>query len=107
MVMAGGIFSFLMNQKYSIQFTGGVEMTLDTTTIPEHAITVITQKLTESGLPPQHITFGKKDAFSSLLVQISLTDDTQVQKVTDLLKQTLLDQKIISSADNILEQSII
>ena len=45
--------------------------------------------------------------FATLLVQLELTDDAEVQKVTDLLRNALVEGKVIASADSILEQSII
>jgi hypothetical protein len=56
---------------------------------------------------PGNVTLGKKDEFATLLVQLALTDDAEVQKVTDLLRNTLVEGKVIASVDSILEQSII
>lgn len=98
---------FRMNQRYSIQFTGWVEMTIDAPEMSESAVGIVTKALTENGLNPWNVTIGKKDDFATLLVQMELADDAQVQKVTTLLKETLVTNKIISSADNVLEQSII
>lgn len=98
---------FWTNQKYSIQFTGWVEMVLDTKSVDQSVSQAITDKLVANGFAPDRISLWTKDAFSSLLVQMQLNDDAQVQKVTELLTNVLIEQKVVSSADQILEQSII
>lgn len=98
---------FFVNQRYSIQFTGWVEMIIDAPEITQSVDILVTKSLTDAGFVPGSVTVWQKDAFATLLVQLALTDDAQVQKVTDVLMKTLIEWKVIASADNILEQSII
>jgi hypothetical protein len=84
-----------------------VEIIVDAPELDQSVVPLVTQMLTENGMVPGSVLVGTKDEFATLLVQMSLTDDTQVQKVTDLLKQTLLDNQIIASEESILEQSVI
>ena len=106
-IMAVSMLMFLRHQQYSIQFTGGIEVVVDQPSIDKTVATAVQEKLMTAGLVTQNISVGKKDGFGSLLVQMTLADDTQVQSVTNLIKETLVEQKIIASADEILEQSII
>lgn len=82
-------------------------MVIDSTQVPDTVNGLVKKSLTDAGFVPGNITIGQKDAYTTILVQLALTDDTQVQKVTDTLKATLIQEKIIASADNVLEQSII
>jgi len=82
-------------------------MVIDTPQIDQSVDALVTKSLTDSWFVPGKVTVWKKDDFATLLVQLQLTDDAQVQKVTELLTKTLIDGKVITSADNILEQSII
>lgn len=107
LAMAGWILLFRTNQQYSIQFTGGIEMVIDAPTVDESITTIIRSSLQEVWLSPQNISLGKKDDFASLLIQMKLANDEQVQQVTELMTNTLIENNIIASADNILEQSII
>lgn len=82
-------------------------MVLDVPEVTQPIDAMVTKALTDNGFVPGNVTVGKKDAFATLLVQLQLTDDTQVQKITELLTKTLIEQKVIASTDNVLEQSII
>ncbi len=99
--------SFLTFQRYSIQFTGWIEMVLDAATIEQSVADSVGSSLQVAGFTPGQITVWTKDSFATLLVQLPLESDDQVQKVTEILKQSLTDSGAIKSADNILEQSII
>ena len=107
LILIGWFALFFANQRYSIQFTGWVEMVIDAAEIPAGADVVVTKALTDNWFVPGNVTLGKKDEFATLLVQLALTDDTEVQKVTDLLRNALVEGKVIASVDSILEQSII
>lgn len=82
-------------------------MMIDAPEIDQSVDTVVAKALTDGGFVPGNVTVGKKDDFATLLVQLQLTDDAQVQQVVKLLTSTLVENKVIASADNILEQSII
>ncbi len=82
-------------------------MSLDAKKIDQSVAGLITNALTQADFLPGSVEVWTKDGFATLRVQLSLTDDAQVQKVTDLLVEVLLAWKIISSADDVLEQSII
>lgn len=101
------LLAFFSFQRYSIQFTGWIEMVLDTPTIQQNVADSVAQSLQSAGFTPGQITVWTKDSFASLLVQLSLSSDEHVQKVTEILKTTLTDVGAIQSADNVLEQSII
>lgn len=82
-------------------------MVMDTSSVNQEVANMVRKELTANGFSPDNVSIWTKDSFSSLLVQMKLSDDAQVQKVTDLLAKTLIEGKAIESADQILEQSII
>lgn len=82
-------------------------MVIDSPQVSDNVNQLVKKSLTDAGFVPGSITIGQKDEFTTILVQLALADDTQVQKVTDTLKDTLIQEKIIASTDNVLEQSII
>jgi preprotein translocase SecF subunit len=106
-VMVLWFVSFFMFQRYSIQFTGGIEMKLDTPTIDQSVAQNVWTALQAAGITPGQITVWTKDSYATLLVQLALQSDDQVQQVTDVVKKTLTDSWVITTADSILEQSII
>ena len=82
-------------------------MTVDSPTIDDLVGEQITTALTTQWFIPWSVAVGEKEWFATVLIQMSLNDDTQVQQLTDILLQTLIQQQVISGSDGILEQVVI
>lgn len=93
--------------RLSIQFTGGIEMVVDTNEITQEVVNQVTTDLTAAWYIDFTTTAWKKDAYYSLLIQTRLNDSEQIDGVTDLLEATLISQWVIESGDDILELAII
>lgn len=106
-IMVLGLASFFSYQRYSIQFTGGIELVVDASEINVDLSEILQAQLVEAGFTPGSVSIGKKDTFATVLVQMKLSDDKEVQQVTETLNNTLREQNVISSGSEILEQSII
>jgi len=106
-IMVLGLVSFFSYQRYSIQFTGGIELVVDASQINTDLSEVLQAKLIDAGFTPGSVSIGKKDNFATVLVQMKLSDDKEVQQVTETLNNTLREQNVINSGSEILEQSII
>ncbi len=99
---------FLTNLRFSVQFTGGMEVVVDKPSIDESVVEpALTTALQEKGFTDFELAFGQKDGYGSVLIQMSVDDNNQVTEVTDLVQGVLADTKTIESDTEILELSII
>lgn len=106
-VMAGALWLFASNMRYSIQFTGGMEVVLNQPSIAEQVVPTLNTALSDKGYQNFTAAIGKKDNHASLLLQIQLNEDEQVDEVTELVQDTLLATNTIKNKEEILELSII
>ncbi|USN54088.1 MAG: hypothetical protein H6765_05825 [Candidatus Peribacteria bacterium] len=105
--MAGALWLFASNMRYSIQFTGGMEVVLNQPSIAEQVVPTLNTALSDKGYQNFTAAIGKKDNHASLLLQIQLNEDEQVDEVTELVQDTLLATNTIKNKEEILELSII
>ena len=96
-----------MNLRYSIQFTGGMEVTIKQDVDNTQLQTAISQAVSEAGFPEAQVSVGKKNNFDTILVQTTLAGDEQVSKLSQSIQSSLQKNSFISNADEILEQSVI
>lgn len=106
-VILTSLWLFFTFQQYSIQFTGGVEIVVDTPTIAPSVASAVEKALSSAWMQADSVKIGQKEAFASLVVQMKLADDAQVQQVTALLTKTLIEQQVIGAESGVLEQSVI
>ena len=97
---------FFTNMRYSIQFTGGMEVVVDQDLAWSNLDVELTAALQWKWYEDFNVAIGEKDWFDSVLVQIAVDNDDKVSEVTETVKQTLLDTNTIASLDDILESSI-
>jgi preprotein translocase subunit SecF len=112
-IIVGVIFSilwflsFFANLRYSIQFTGGMEITIkndvDNTTLK----TAMTDAIQQAGFAKAQVSVGKKNNYDTILVQTELVGDEQVSKLSTTIQDTLKQKSFITTTDDILEQSVI
>lgn len=102
------VWLFLTNLRFSVQFTGGMEVVVEKTSIDEATVEpVLVKALQEKGFTNYELAFGQKDGYGSVLIQMAVDNDSQVSEVTELVQQALIESNTIESEDEILELSII
>lgn len=98
---------FIMNMRLSIQFTGGLEMTIDGLANVETLTNDLTTSLQESypwttvGVQPSPVTDT-----TSVLLNIDIQDDNVVQDLSESITQTLIDNNYIQNEEGILSKSL-
>lgn len=105
-IMTGSLWLFFNNMRYSIQFTGGMEVVVDQHIDDETFIPILMTALDEKQYHDVNVGVGEKDGYESVLLQIEVDDDKQVDEVTEVVVQTLLSTNTITSKEQILESSI-
>lgn len=106
-VMACAIYLFVSNMRFSIQFTGGMEVVLEESIEQEQVAPALTERLADAGYTDFSVGVGTKDGFGRVLLQISVEDDSQVSELTELVQEVLTETDAIATRDDILELSII
>lgn len=106
-VMVLGIILFFMHMRFSIQFTWGVEMVVDTVAISDSAASSLENTLQSEWLTNDPVTVWEKDGFPSILIQTRLESEWQIDSITSTIQDTLVAQWVISWDQDILELSII
>lgn len=104
-IMIAAWWMFFTNMRYSIQFTGGMEIVVDQTITPA-ALTQLGQALEDKGYTDINLWKWSKDGFDSVRLQVDVEDDAQVQDITDLVEQTLLATNTITNRQQIVESTI-
>ncbi len=101
-------FLFFSNLRLSIQFTWWMEITIDTQIEDEWATTDwITQVLENEWFESPWVWIWSRQWYPSILLEIDIEDDEQVDNVSRLVRSYLHDNWYISDDGDILETSII
>lgn len=106
LLIVGSRIVFVLSFKPSIEFTGGIQMTLSDVQQPETIVTHITEAITAAWLPESTVHVEDKDVALSLLVSLPFKDDNQVKEVGNLVSQALLNNKHIANEENIIWLSL-
>jgi preprotein translocase subunit SecF len=93
--------------RYSIQFTGGMEVTIEKDVNDVLLQSSMTEAVNKAGFAQANISVGKKNNKDTILVQTALDSDAQVTKLSTTILETLKQKSFILNADEILEQSVI
>lgn len=101
LLIVGSLFTFWKNMNLSVQFTGGVEIKTDATLAESDVKTALTPKLQEIGYQNPTIIVSQQDAGSTILLQVDVNNQEQVQKLSTAV------QEYVTSKGTILEQSVI
>lgn len=92
---------FWKNMNLSVQFTGGVEIKTDAKLSSDEVKSALTPKLQEIGYQNPTIVVSQNDQGSTILLQVNVDNQEQVQKLSSAA------QEFVKSKGNILEQSVI
>jgi preprotein translocase subunit SecF len=104
--IAIGFRLFFSHIQYSIQFTGGMELVLDTVQ-NEQIQDDVQQAIDQSNLTKSVVNLGEKNNYPTLVIQANLDNDELVTKLSEVVQTTLIEKNHISDASKILEQSVI
>ncbi len=100
-LILGSAFTFWKNMNLSVQFTGGVEIKTDARLTESDVKTALTPNLQEIGYQNPTIIVSQKDEGSTILLQVDVNNQEQVQKLSTAV------QEYVTSKGTILEQSVI
>lgn len=101
LLIVGSLFTFWKNMNLSVQFTGGVEIKTDAKLAESDVKAALTPKLQEIGYQNPTIIVSQQDAGSTILLQVDVNNQEQVQKLSTAV------QEYVTSKGTILEQSVI
>ncbi len=106
MLVGGSWLLFLLNVKFSSEFTGGVKMRINQT-IEENKIKGdLEWYLEKQGFEDTTVEIQNENNIATLTVKTEVDDDERVNILSENLKTFLIEDKHISSLDNILDLSI-
>ncbi len=102
----GGMTIFFINFRPSIEFTWGIQLSLENTKNTDTLTEKLTTTLTEKWFNDAQIHLENKGSTDSLLVSLAFKDDNQVKEVSNIINKLLIDEKYIDSEDNITNSSL-
>lgn len=106
LLMAGSIITFLLNVRYSIEFTGGIELTLTDVKQYDQLQEKLNAGLTEAGFEQPQINIEQNDTITNLLVSLPFENDEQVKQVSQAVNTILINEGFVGSEDNIIGSSL-
>ncbi|GHW02954.1 hypothetical protein AGMMS50249_7400 [candidate division SR1 bacterium] len=101
-----GLFFFLLNAKFSEEFTGGVSISLISQSSPE-SLQIALHNFLDKNNYPTTISIDQAGDTLTIKMNATLDSDAQVAELSDMVKQFLLDEKIVNSTDEIIGQVVI
>lgn len=96
---------FFMNMRFSEEFTGWVKIKVDTK-LDQIATEKIQSFLEEKKYKDTNVSLEAWDTTSTLSIKVNVETDEQVATLSKEVQQSLLDNKYISSKDQIIEQTV-
>lgn len=100
-------FIFFKYEKLSIQFTGGMEIRVDSELPDEKVVSEVSAILEQAGYENPLVSVGQKDGYDNILMQINVDNQEKVVQLGKDVEQYLISNGYIKDANGILEQSII
>lgn len=102
----GSLILFFVNFQSSIEFTGGIQLSLEnaqnTDTIKEN----ITNVLTEKWFSNLNINIENQEKTTAVLIALPFKDDNEVKDVSLLVNEVLLNKNHIASEENIVGSAL-
>ncbi len=101
-------FLFLSNLRLSIQFTWGMEIVIDKEiSESEDLIDWLTDELAQAWFQDPGVWIWTKQGRPSILLEVGIDTDEQVEKLSDTTRDYLLENWYIESHEDIIETAII
>lgn len=106
-VAAVGVILFFSNMNLSIQFTGGMEISVDWQLDDQKVKDDLTALLSQEGYENPSVSIGEKNGYDNILLQIPVDNQEKVTALGEDIQEYLIENNYIENADGILEQAII
>lgn len=106
LVSIGAITIFSLNFRPSIEFTGGIQLSLNNINNQNTLVDNLTKSLTEKWFENPQIHLEEKGNTDSLLVSLAFKDDNQVKEVSTIVNKLLIDGKYINNEEDIIGSSL-
>ncbi len=97
---------FLINFRPSIEFTGGIQISIENLENSNRLVADVEKALADQWFISVQVNLQQTDTTSSLLVSLPFKDDNQVKEVSISLNKLLLDNKYIASEADIVGSSL-
>lgn len=97
---------FFLNFRPSIEFTWGIQLSVEDLQNKETVATDIQKALAQQWFENEQVRIEENNNISSILIALPFKDDNEVKEVSALINNTLLTNKHISSTDNIVGSSL-
>lgn len=105
--MGSSILLFLLNARWSIQFTGGLQIKINRPVDGPTLQQDVTEQVKSLGYQDFAATVASQGEYTDILLSLSITDDKRVSELTKSLETMLLNKQYIQSPQGVLELSII
>jgi preprotein translocase subunit SecF len=106
MLLIGAWILFFMNIRLSEEFTGGVKITIATKVNEEKVKNGLITYLTEKKYQNTAVSVEQAGETTTLSIKTKVENDEKVNELSNQLKSFLIGGKYITSADEIIAQSI-
>lgn len=93
---------FFVNFKPSIEFTGGIQLSLQNLQNADTLPAKISTDLVEQWFVDPQVSLEQKQWSTELLVSLAFKDDAQVKEVSENVRKLLIDDKYIANEDDVL-----
>ena len=101
------LFIFLLNAKFSEEFTGGVNVSIISNQDTQVLENSLTNYLLTQGYPSTNIHINQQNEEMQIKINASLESDEVVAKLSSDVQNFLLSQNIVNSTEDIIGQAII
>lgn len=106
LIILTSLFFFFLNIRFSIEFTGGIELSLDNVQHQELLQSSIQERITQEWFEQPQVNINQGETTTNLLISLPFENDDQVKEVSALVSSTLIDEGFIASEDNIIGSSL-
>ena len=106
LLACGSLILFFVNFRPSIEFTGGIQLSLENLQNKDSLAEDVKASLAEKWFNDAQIHLEEQKETTSLLVSLPFKDDNQVKEVSTVINKILIDDKYIESEDNIVGSSL-
>ncbi len=104
-IMAGSGILFFTNMRFSVEFTGGMNIRLATQLSADFA-TEAQQFLADAGYTDAKVAAQASPNYSDVVIATDVSDDAAMNTLAQQIKSYLLEEKIVSSDAEIIQLSV-
>jgi preprotein translocase subunit SecF len=106
-IAAASLVLFLLNAKFSEEFTGGVNISILSTANPQTIETNLKNYLIDQGYSNATININSQEKEMQIKINANLDSDEKVSELSTDVQNFLTSQNIVSSSEDIIGQAII